>query len=208
MSAARHPLVEIPRGVWAIASGLSSVDETLLWADRAHTAQAFSFRVPQVISPRISLSCLHALRERAPWLAVHAHFSWAALVDADALISNSRGLPVPEVKTLWNGQLGVSAHSLREAQGACTAGATFSFASPIWQTPSKVGILAPVGLDGLRKRIEQVAMPAVALGGITTPEQVAQCAETGAHAVAVLRAAREPKLLGEMAQAWREATSS
>jgi len=47
-------------------------------------------------------------------------------------------------------------------------------------------------------------VPLIALGGVSTPAQVAQCAEAGAHGVAVLRAAQEPKLLAEMVDAWRE----
>ena len=193
-----------PRGVWAIASDLESATEAMQWADGAACAQAFSFRSTQPQSARISLACLQSLRERLPWLAVHARASWARLVGADALIVGSRGLPVFETQQLWDSSLGLSSHSPDDLQIAQSGGFAFAFASPIWATPSKAGILEPLGLETLRNQVADFDVPLIALGGVSTPAQVAQCAEAGAHGVAVLRAAQEPKLLAEMVDAWRE----
>lgn len=78
-----------------------------------------------------------------------------------------------------------SAHTLEEAQSAATHGADFIFLSPIFVTPSKPGA-RPLGLETLRKAVASIAVPIIALGGITS-ENVLDIEKTGAYGAAGIR---------------------
>jgi thiamine monophosphate synthase len=194
-----------PSGVWAIASGLSAEDLNP-WMDGAAAADAWTFRLPAT-SDEGAHQMLKQMRSRASWLAVHAEWNWAKYCQADAFVAGSRSAPITELPATTM-QLGVAAHDDDELRAAHAAAAHFAFYSPIWDTPSKRGILAPRGTESLghvcRQYLrEQPRLPIIALGGIETPEQVAQCKQRGAHAVAVLRAAQDHALFSEMIAAWR-----
>ena len=84
--------------------------------------------------------------------------------------------------------IGYSAHSLAEAQGAFASGAHFVTMSPVFDTPSKRGILSPCGtaiLGEARRTLE--GRPVVALGGISLRNAPAVL-EAGADGIAVMRA--------------------
>lgn len=82
---------------------------------------------------------------------------------------------------------GYSAHTLPEARQAYAAGAHFCTISPIYSTPSKAGILSPVGTQAITDL--RAACPGhilVALGGINTAN-APHCVAAGADGVAVIR---------------------
>jgi len=86
--------------------------------------------------------------------------------------------------------VGVSTHSVAEAQAASAAGADYLVFGPVYETPSKRSYGAPLGLGMLAEVCRRVALPVVAIGGITAaraPEVRAQ----GAAGVAVIRALLE-----------------
>jgi thiamine-phosphate pyrophosphorylase len=60
---------------------------------------------------------------------------------------------------------------------------------PVWPTPSKVGVIAPLGpaVLGVRAALSDRAH-LVAVGGIDSPERARDAAASGADAVAVIRA--------------------
>jgi thiamine-phosphate diphosphorylase len=60
--------------------------------------------------------------------------------------------------------------------------------SPVFLTASKPGYGPPLGAAGLRRLAAATATPVYALGGITTPAQVAGCLAAGAAGVAVMGA--------------------
>ncbi|MFC4146257.1 thiamine phosphate synthase [Micromonospora mangrovi] len=60
--------------------------------------------------------------------------------------------------------------------------------SPVFPTKTKPGYGPPLRPPGLRRLIEVSPVPALALGGIETPEHVRACVEAGAVGVAVLGA--------------------
>ena len=62
--------------------------------------------------------------------------------------------------------IGVSTHSLAEAQAAQAGGANFITCGPVYETPSKREYGAPLGLAALRAIAESVSLPTYALGGI------------------------------------------
>jgi len=83
--------------------------------------------------------------------------------------------------------LGYSAHDLNEVLRAFDAGADYVTFSPIYETPSKAGILRPVGLEALARVVGESPGPVIALGGIDE-SNLSQVLQAGAHGVAVIRA--------------------
>lgn len=99
-----------------------------------------------------------------------------------------KSLPVKVVRETVGNTLviGFSAHSLKEAEKAQAEGADYLSYSPIFPTPSKKGLVSPVGLHGLQKAASRVSIPIVALGGITA-DVVPECLAAGAQGVAAIR---------------------
>lgn len=82
--------------------------------------------------------------------------------------------------------LGYSAHNLASARQAAMAGSDYVLFSPVFPTTSKPGVPA-TGLEALKEVCRAVAIPVLALGGIT-PERVPACLQQGAYGVAVIGA--------------------
>ena len=84
--------------------------------------------------------------------------------------------------------LGLSASGVEEARAAELA--DYVGAGPVWASPSKPDADPPIGLDRLRAIAEAVDVPVVAIGGIDA-SNAAECIQSGASGVAVIRAARD-----------------
>jgi thiamine-phosphate pyrophosphorylase len=79
--------------------------------------------------------------------------------------------------------VGVSTHSLEEANAAERGGADFIVFGPVFETGSKRQYGKPVGLESLRQVAASLSIPAIALGGIG-PSNVREVLEAGAAGVA------------------------
>lgn len=111
----------------------------------------------------------------------------ALAAGADGLQLPERGLALADARAVAGTlPLGCSRHSIAGAREAAAAGAEVVQLGPIWATPSKQGILEPLGPDALELRL---GVPVVAVGGIDGPERARAAARAGADAVAVIRAA-------------------
>ena len=84
----------------------------------------------------------------------------------------------PELK------IGCSIHSRKEAVRREGEGADFILYGHVFETDSKKG-LSPRGLSNLQKVIQSVAIPVIAIGGIT-PSNTEQVFQRGAAGIAVL----------------------
>jgi len=91
---------------------------------------------------------------------------------------------------------GYSAHGLDDAVTAFSHNVDFCTLSPIFPTPSKEGILDPVGTDCIKRTRKKLpGKVLIALGGIEE-SNVAQCMSAGATGIALIRAimaAKDPK---------------
>ena len=97
--------------------------------------------------------------------------------------------------------VGVSCHSLEDAQAAESAGADYLLLGPVFETPSKRAYgppLGPLGLDLFRQIAAQVKTPTLALGGITL-DRVKPCLDAGAAGIAAIRLFEDaPSLAGRV----------
>jgi thiamine-phosphate pyrophosphorylase len=117
------------------------------------------------------------------WVNDRADVALAA--SADGVHLPERGLAIADARALGL-TVGCSRHSMDDALAAARDGADIVQLGPIWSTPSKQGVLEPLGPDALAVRL---AVPLVAIGGIDSPERAREAARAGADAVAVIRAA-------------------
>ncbi len=115
-------------------------------------------------------------------LAAHAH----------GVHLGTRSMPVEVVRKLAPREflVGVSCHSLAEAQAAESAGADYLLLGPIFSTPSKLQYGPPLGLATLRRITSEVSIPVIALGGISA-DRVIACRENGAAGIAAIRLFQE-----------------
>lgn len=82
--------------------------------------------------------------------------------------------------------IGVSCHSLEQAQRAESDGADYVFFGPVFDTPSKRSFGAPQGLARLSEVCCAAEIPVIAIGGITAMN-AADCVRAGAKGIAAIR---------------------
>jgi thiamine-phosphate pyrophosphorylase len=95
--------------------------------------------------------------------------------------------------------IGVSCHSVAEAREAESAGASYLFFGPVFETPSKKSFGAPQGIANLAEVCRSVRIPAIAIGGVNE-ENAAECLRAGAAGIAAIRMfqeSREPEAFGK-----------
>ena len=183
---------ELPRLI-----GLSSGDLTPAGAPRflAALERALDAGLPGLLvrepalSERAFLELCALVRARGEarglWLAVHDRAHLARALACQAVHLGFRSL-APEVLRPWLGSavlLGLSTHAQDET--ASWRGADYLFHGPIFETPSKEGLLEPIGVEGLARACARSRVPTYALGGVR-PADVAELCAAGAHGVAVL----------------------
>lgn len=82
--------------------------------------------------------------------------------------------------------VGVSCHSLETAKQAADTGADYLFFGPVFTTPSKESFGAPQGLQKLKAVCRAIALPVLAIGGITS-RNAGECLAAGAAGIAAIR---------------------
>ena len=128
-------------------------------------------------------------RRKQALLIINHRLDVALAAEADGVHLGWRSLPVAETRRLGKDRLtvGVSVHSLEEARSAERDGADYVTFGPIYATPSKAGLLEPVGTHALAEACAAVGIPVLAIGGITAGN-VAETARAGAAGAAVISA--------------------
>jgi thiamine-phosphate pyrophosphorylase len=126
-------------------------------------------------------------------LLVNDRLDVACALGAGGVNLGEKSLPVKEAKRLVRERkfatellVGVSVHSLEATRAAERNGADYVLFGPVFETPSKV-IFGPAhGMERLAVVCKSVAIPVVAIGGITL-ENARECAAAGAAGVAAIR---------------------
>ncbi|HEX9793170.1 MAG TPA: thiamine phosphate synthase [Planctomycetota bacterium] len=190
-----------PPGLWAVADGLAGPAQAEAWLAGTRGAAARTFRRPQG-GDRLAVAALRRFVADGRWTAVHARADLAAAAGAQAWIAGARSLPNVAVRTVFPAlQRGASVHDAVQIEAARAAGAAFLVYGPVWETPSKRGILEPRGVAGLRAAVAS-GIPVVAIGGVDRADRIQACRIAGAHACAVLRSARDAARFARLVAAW------
>ena len=120
-----------------------------------------------------------------------------------------KSLPVAEAKRLVVDRgarndfvIGVSCHSLEAARSAARDGADYLFFGPVFATPSKAAFGAPQGLERLATVCREVAIPVLAIGGITLANASA-CFAAGASGIAAIRLFQDAQDISSLVQSLR-----
>jgi len=124
------------------------------------------------------------LEPHAGWLCVHDRVHLVAAAGAQATHLGFRSLPVDAAREALGSDcaIGVSVHAGDPPER--WAGADHVFFGPVLDTPSKRGLVEPVGFDRLARFTSETETPVWAIGGLL-PEHVATVREAGARGLAV-----------------------
>ena len=121
-------------------------------------------------------------------LLVNDRLDIALLSGADGVHLGQDDIPVAEARNLAGEDfiIGATAHNVKEALAAETAGADYLGCGAVFATTTKKDTV-PLGLDGLKAIREEVRIPIVGIAGVTA-ENYPQVLATGANGAAVVSA--------------------
>lgn len=127
-----------------------------------------------------------ALGPERLWVGVHDRVHVAVATGADAAHLGYRSLTPSVVRACFPGlALGFSAHATDEP--GARDGADYLFLGPLNATPSKAGLVDPLGLEAFAREVAaQRPRPVYAIGGLA-PEDGPSVLASGAQGLAVLR---------------------
>ncbi|MDF1837011.1 MAG: thiamine phosphate synthase [Planctomycetota bacterium] len=152
--------------------------------------------LPDALRLYLALQVAKRLKPNGGFVAMHDSAHLARAAGVDALHLGFRSLPLEEVRAWCHDSLslGLSTHQ-GDLYGSTRP--DYAFYGPVFETPSKVGLKAPVGLEDLAKRCSDSPVPIWGLGGIH-PETAAAVLDSGVAGLAVRGAIWQSK------RPWRE----
>ncbi|MDO8142701.1 MAG: thiamine phosphate synthase [Candidatus Brocadiales bacterium] len=120
-------------------------------------------------------------------LVINDRVDIALAVEADGVHLGWQSLPLDIARKLvgFEKLIGVSTHNRQEALQARNNGADYITFGPIFDTPSKAGLLKPTGVEEIKKLKNEIDLPIVALGGINE-KNVEVVLDGGAEGIAVI----------------------
>ncbi|MCX7914464.1 MAG: thiamine phosphate synthase [Thermodesulfovibrionales bacterium] len=117
-------------------------------------------------------------------LSINDYTDIAIAIDADGVHLGQEDLPLKEARKIIGDKIiGISTHSISEAINAYEGGANYIGFGPIFYTTTK-DAGTPKGLEELKKVVNLVKIPVLAIGGISV-ENLKSVVETGCYGVAV-----------------------
>ncbi len=113
----------------------------------------------------------------------------ALAVDADGVHLGGESIPASAARKAAGEDMliGVSTHSIEEAEKAEEEGADFVTLGPVFETPSKLKYGRPLGPGLLRESSGRIFIPVFAIGGIKK-ERLGSVLEAGASGIALISA--------------------
>lgn len=158
----------------ALRGGVTAVQVRLRgWTDRACLEAAVGLR---------------ALTHRHDaLLIVNDRVDLALACDADGVHLGVGDLPVAVARKILGERatIGYSPEGIDDARQAADDGADYLGVGPVYPTASKADAGNPIGVAGIRRMADAVALPIIGVGGITT-ENARAVVEAGAVGVAVV----------------------
>jgi thiamine-phosphate pyrophosphorylase len=120
-------------------------------------------------------------------LLVNDRVDWAMLGGAHGVHLGEEDLSAQEARQLLGpaALLGVTVRNGAEARAAHTAGADYVGLGPVFPPRSKQVAVPPLGLEGLRRAVEESPLPVVAIGGVGL-SSIRAVARAGAYGAAVV----------------------
>lgn len=136
-----------------------------------------------------ALAIRHLCRRQGALFIVNDRLDLALAVEADGVHLGQNDLPPRLARALLKPGmlLGISTHSIEEAQEAEAAGADYIGFGPIFPTGTKRQPRPVVGVEGVRRLRAVADVPLVAIGGITL-DRAPEVIGAGADGVAVISA--------------------
>lgn len=178
-------------GLYAVVdSGLAGLEKA---GERADELASGGARIVQLRAKGVgSAAMLRAAIEMRKALAGRAIFIVNDRIDI-VLMAGAEGvhlgqddIPLKDArKLLPSSIIGISTHSLEEAERAEADGADYISFGPVFPTRTKKDADTPKGLAMLKEVSEKVDLPVVAIGGITE-ETVLSVIESGASSAALI----------------------
>lgn len=159
---------------------------------------------------RLTRRALEVTRPYGARLIVNDRLDVALAARADGVHLGWRSLPTAEARRLGGDEflVGVSVHNPNEAVEAVESGASYVTFGPIFETPSKRGLVDTQGVEHLAECVREVNAPVIAVGGLL-PSHAWAIRRCGAAGMAVIRGimcAKDPeKAAEEYVQAWAHA---
>jgi len=178
------------------------------------TAVAAQIPLIQIREKALNTRVLYELTRRAVGIAhgsstrvlVNDRFDVALGAGAAGVQLTAQSLSARVVRNATSGRfvIGVSTHSVHEAEEARSGGADLVLFGPVFETESKRSFGPPQGLSKLADIAAAVDTPVIAIGGIAI-ENVRECLRHGAAGIAAIRLLNDSNSLLETVAAIRKA---
>jgi thiamine-phosphate pyrophosphorylase len=112
----------------------------------------------------------------------------AAAAGADGVHVGQDDMPVARARAVVGDEaiIGLSTHSMQQAQAGCRSGADYIAVGPVHATPTKEG-RPPIGVEPIRYAAAHIDVPWFAIGGIDAGT-IGDVTAAGARRVVVVRA--------------------
>lgn len=138
------------------------------------------------------LQVREVVKDRAK-IIVNDRIDAAVSAGADGVHLGWKSIPLDkavEIAKRFSLFVGISCHSIGEVIEAKQKDADYVSLGPIYETPSKKGILLPLGLEEIKKVKDRVNIHLTAIGGIEE-SNCDKVIKAGADAVSVIRAIQQ-----------------
>ncbi len=147
-------------------------------------------------------SILAVTRGSRTRVVVNDRLDVAIATRADGVHLRHDSIAVAAARTLAPSPLlvGRSVHDVVETRAV--EGADYVIAGTVFPTPSKSGVSALLGLDGLRAIVTAATVPVLAIGGVTL-DRLGEIAATGAAGVAAIGLFSDTRLMERTGEARR-----
>jgi len=122
-------------------------------------------------------------------LIINDRVDIAMEVAADGVHLGQDDIPISTARKMLglNCIIGGSAGNMDEAEICITEGADYIGSGPVYYTGSKKDAGPAIGVESLKKLVEGIPLPVIAVGGISAIN-IPELLETGVHGVAVISA--------------------